>query len=136
MTYSILGHDRSTGALGVAVQSKFPGVGSLVPYGRAGVGVVATQAFGNPMHGTVGLDLLRCGAQPEQAIEILLQGDPQRNQRQVGIMNAQGRCSVIPEPISTAGRGSPVSRGETPALLSATGYGPRPCCGPWLKRTW
>src|SRR4051794_9518570 len=48
MTYSILGHDASNGDLGVAVQSKFPGVGSLVPYGEAEVGVVATQGFGNP----------------------------------------------------------------------------------------
>ena len=48
MTYSILGFDVSNGDLGVAVQSKFPGVGSLVPYGEAEVGVVATQAFGNP----------------------------------------------------------------------------------------
>ena len=48
MTYSILGFDASNGDLGVAVQSKFPGVGSLVPYGEAEVGVVATQAFGIP----------------------------------------------------------------------------------------
>jgi uncharacterized Ntn-hydrolase superfamily protein len=46
MTYSILGYDRGNGDLGVAVQSKFPGVGSLVPYGEADVGVVATQASG------------------------------------------------------------------------------------------
>ena len=56
MTYSILGFDPSNGDLGVAVQSKFPGVGSLVPYGEAEVGVVATQAFGNPRHGSRGLD--------------------------------------------------------------------------------
>ena len=48
MTYSILGRDAANGDLGVAVQSKFPGVGSLVPYGEADVGVVATQGFGNP----------------------------------------------------------------------------------------
>ena len=56
MTYSILGWDASNGDLGVAVQSKFPGVGSLVPYGEAEVGVVATQAFGNPRHGSAGSD--------------------------------------------------------------------------------
>ena len=56
MTYSILGYDASNGDLGVAVQSKFPGVGSLVPYGEAEVGVVATQGFGNPRHGSVGPD--------------------------------------------------------------------------------
>ncbi len=48
MTYSILGYDASNGDLGVTVQSRFPGVGSLVPYGEADVGVVATQGFGNP----------------------------------------------------------------------------------------
>jgi uncharacterized Ntn-hydrolase superfamily protein len=72
MTYSILGYDRVNGDLGVAVQSKFPGVGSLVPYGEADVGVVATQAFGNPRHGTVGLRLLSCGATPHQAVDVLL----------------------------------------------------------------
>ena len=52
MTYSILGWDATNGDLGVAVQSKFPGVGSLVPYGEAEVGAVATQAFANPRHGS------------------------------------------------------------------------------------
>ena len=55
MTFSLLGYDSSTGDLGIAVQSKFPGVGHLVPYGEADVGVVATQAFANPRHGTLGL---------------------------------------------------------------------------------
>ena len=64
MTYSILGRDMSNGDLGVAVQSKFPGVGGLVPYGQAEVGVVATQAFGNPRHGSVGLTLLEVRRHP------------------------------------------------------------------------
>jgi len=75
MTFSILGFDRSDGDLGVAVQSKFPGVGGLVPYGEAGVGVVATQAFANPRHGSVGLTLLKWGASPQKAADILLNGD-------------------------------------------------------------
>ena len=70
MTYSILGRDPANGDLGVAVQSKFPGVRSLVPYGEADVGVVATQAFGNPRHGTVGLRLLSCGPTPQQAVDL------------------------------------------------------------------
>ena len=69
MTYSILAFDPSNGDLGVAVQSKFPGVGGLVPYGEAAVGVVATQAFANPRHGSVGLMLLKGGATPQQAVE-------------------------------------------------------------------
>jgi len=72
MTYSILGWDATNGDLGVAVQSKFPGVGSLVPYGEAEVGVVATQGFGNPQHGSAGLMLLKCGARPQQAVDVLL----------------------------------------------------------------
>ena len=66
MTYSILGFDPANGDLGIAVQSKFPGVGGLVPYGEAGVGVVATQAFANPQHGPVGLALLKHGATPNR----------------------------------------------------------------------
>src|SRR6478735_5698633 len=90
MTYSILGYDASNGDLGVAVQSKFPGVGSLVPYGEAEVGVVATQGFGNPRHGTVGLTLLRCGATPEQAVDVLLHGDLKGGQRQFALLDRSG----------------------------------------------
>ena len=66
MTYSILGFDSSNGGIGVVVQSKFPGVGSLVLYGEGGAGTVATQAFASPQHGSVGLSLLRCGATPHR----------------------------------------------------------------------
>jgi uncharacterized Ntn-hydrolase superfamily protein len=79
MTHAILGWAEDTGDLGVAVQSRFPGVGSLVPYGETEVGVVATQAFANPRHGSSGLTLLRCGATPQQAVEVLLDGDPSRS---------------------------------------------------------
>src|SRR4051794_24889803 len=90
MTYSILGRDASNGDLGVAVQSKFPGVGSLVPYGEAEVGVVATQGFGNPRHGSVGLPLLRCGATPQQAVDILLNDDSNRRKRQFALLDGNG----------------------------------------------
>lgn len=90
MTYSIIGLDPSNGDLGVAVQSKFPNVGGLVPYGKANLGVIATQAFGNPRHGDIGLKLLGSGASPSQAIEILLQGDDSREQRQVAIIDRHG----------------------------------------------
>src|SRR5918997_2512446 len=90
MTYSILGYDRVNGDLGVAVQSKFPGVGSLVPYGEADVGVVATQAFGNPRHGTIGLQLLRCGATPQQAIDVLLLNDRHSTKRQFALLANSG----------------------------------------------
>ena len=90
MTYSILGLDPSNGDLGVAVQSKFPGVGSLVPYGAAGVGAVATQAFANPRHGSVGLTLLKYGATPQQAMQVLLNSDDQVAKRQFALIDKNG----------------------------------------------
>jgi uncharacterized Ntn-hydrolase superfamily protein len=90
MTFSVIGRDRSSGDLGVAVQSKFPGVGGLVPYGRADVGVVATQAFGNPRHGSFGLTLLECGASPQQTVEILLRGDSDSAKRQFALLDHAG----------------------------------------------
>ena len=94
MTYSILGYDPANGDLGVAVQSKFPGVGSLVPYGEADVGVVATQAFGNPRHGTVGLTLLSCGATPHQAVDVLLRSDDHGARRQFALLDSSGDGAV------------------------------------------
>ena len=94
MTYSILGYDPVNGDLGVAVQSKFPGVGSLVPYGEADVGVVATQAFGNPRHGTVGLRLLSCGATPHQAVDVLLRSDDHGARRQFALLDSSGDGAV------------------------------------------
>ena len=98
MTYSILGLDRDTGDLGVAVQSKFPGVGGLVPYGEAGVGVVATQAFANPRHGSVGLTLLKHGATPHQAVDILLNDDDRAHQRQFALLDGKGRAAAYTGP--------------------------------------
>src|SRR5689334_8596156 len=94
MTYSILGWDAANGDLGVAVQSKFPGVGSLVPYGEADVGAVATQGFGNPRHGSAGLMLLKCGATPEQAIDVLLNDDAQRDRRQFALVDRRGAVAA------------------------------------------
>src|SRR4051794_36470501 len=94
MTYSILGWQASGGDLGVAVASKFPGVGSLVPYGEAEVGVVATQGFGNPRHGPGGLTLLRCGATPQQAVDVLLNGDPQAHRRQFALVDRRGNVAA------------------------------------------
>jgi hypothetical protein len=94
MTYSILGYDAANGDLGVAVQSKFPGVGSLVPYGEAEVGVVATQAFGNPVHGSNGLMLLRCGATPQQAVHVLLNDDRLGHKRQFALVDRGGAVAA------------------------------------------
>jgi uncharacterized Ntn-hydrolase superfamily protein len=94
MTYSIVGLDLSSGDLGVAVQSKFPGVGNLVPYGEADVGVVATQAFANPRHGSVGLTLIKNGATPHQTADILLNEDGHRDKRQFAILDSVGRTAA------------------------------------------
>ncbi|MEN3792580.1 DUF1028 domain-containing protein [Fulvimarina sp. MAC3] len=90
MTYSIIGYDPETGAIGGAVQSKFPGVASIVLHGDATAGMVHTQAFSNPDHGRDGLDLLRLGASPEDVISILTRGDASEGQRQIAVMNRAG----------------------------------------------
>ena len=93
MTFSIVAFDPANGDLGVAVQSKFPNVGISIPFAKAGVGAVATQSYCNTSFGPRGLALLENGASPEQALEILIGGDPQRDDRQVGIIDAQGRTA-------------------------------------------
>ncbi len=90
MTYSILAIDRGTGALGAAVQSKFPGVGSLILHAEAGVGVIATQAFSNPRHGRNGLQLLAFGATAEDVVRIALRADEHRDERQLAVLSAAG----------------------------------------------
>jgi uncharacterized Ntn-hydrolase superfamily protein len=89
-TFSIVGYDPTTGDLGVAVQSKFFAVGAAVPFARAGVGAVATQAQGNMSFGPRGLALLELGVEPAAALETMLSHDPDREHRQVGIVNAEG----------------------------------------------
>jgi uncharacterized Ntn-hydrolase superfamily protein len=92
-TFSIVARDPATGDLGVGVQSKYFAVGSVVPHARAGVGVLATQARGNILYGPEGLDLLAAGKAPEEVLEQLLQDDSQRDERQVGMVDAQGRAA-------------------------------------------
>ena len=93
MTFSIVAFDLATADVGVAVQSKFPNVGISIPFAKAGVGAVATQSYCNTSFGPRGLSLLEQGASPSQALEILIDGDPQRDYRQVGIIDAQGRSA-------------------------------------------
>ncbi|WP_226577942.1 DUF1028 domain-containing protein [Halobacillus litoralis] len=92
-TFSIAAHDPDTGEWGVAVQSKFLGVGAVVPWAKAGVGAVATQAFANPAYGPDGLSLLEEGFSAEGVVEKLTTGDPQKEERQVGVIDAQGRAA-------------------------------------------
>jgi len=93
-TFSIVAFDPATGDLGVAVQSKFLGVGSVVPWAAAGVGAIATQAWANTSFGPTGLRILDAGNTPEQTIGKLVDRDPGRDTRQVGIVDAKGRVAA------------------------------------------
>lgn len=90
MTYSIIGRDPASGAVGAAVQSKFPGVGSIVLHGRAGVGCITTQAFANPRHGDDGLGLLAAGRDARDVLAELLRGDADAAERQLAILGTDG----------------------------------------------
>ncbi|MDP7050446.1 MAG: DUF1028 domain-containing protein [Verrucomicrobiota bacterium] len=92
-TYSIVAFDPSTGDLGIAVQSKFFGVGSVVPWAKAGVGAVATQSYANTTYGPEGLKLMAEDKSPEETLKILTDADSGRDQRQVGMVDAKGRAA-------------------------------------------
>jgi len=94
-TFSIVAFDPETDSLGVAVQSKFLAVGSVVPWARAGVGAVATQAMANYNYGPRGLDLMSEGNSAEQTVQALTSADEDREHRQVGVVDARGRASTF-----------------------------------------
>ena len=93
-TYSIVARDTVTGDMGVAVQSHWFSVGSLVAWGKAGVGVVATQSFINPSFGPRGLSLLENGLTPKLAVETLLELDEGRDVRQLAILDVHGNVDA------------------------------------------
>ena len=90
MTYSIVARDPETGDLGVAVQSKFLAVGAVVPWAKAGIGAIATQAFANVDYGPKGLALLAEGHSADGALRQLVASDDGREHRQAGIVDARG----------------------------------------------
>jgi uncharacterized Ntn-hydrolase superfamily protein len=94
-TYSIVARDPETGELGVAVQSHWFSVGSLVPWAEAGVGAVATQSFVDPAYGPLGLELMRAGKSARQALDALLASDPSRDVRQVAFVDAKGNVAAF-----------------------------------------
>jgi uncharacterized Ntn-hydrolase superfamily protein len=94
-TFSIVARDERTGEMAVAVQSHWFSVGTLVCWGEAGVGVVATQSFVNKSFGLRGLDLLRAGNTPEQVLQSLLENDPGKEVRQVAILDVNGRVAAF-----------------------------------------
>jgi uncharacterized Ntn-hydrolase superfamily protein len=94
MTYSIVARDAASGDLAVAVQSKFLAVGAVVPWARAGIGAVATQAFANVAYGPDGLTLLGGGTGAQAALDRLVSADALRDQRQAGIVDAHGGAAT------------------------------------------
>ena len=92
-TYSIVACDLAAGQWGVAVQSKFLAVGSVVPWAEPHVGAIATQSYANPRYGPEGLALLREGRSAEETVEALTAADESRAQRQVGVVDGQGRAA-------------------------------------------
>jgi uncharacterized Ntn-hydrolase superfamily protein len=90
MTFSIVAFDAETGDLGVAVASKFPCVGAVVPWAKAGVGAVATQSWANTDFGPEGLGLMGGGLPADAALDAVLEPDGDREERQVGFADARG----------------------------------------------
>lgn len=97
-TFSIAAADPATGEVGVAVASRFFAVGTVVPWARAGVGAVATQASANTSFGPNGLDLMARGVTAEEALKVLLRGDEGRGRRQVGLVTASGDSATFSGP--------------------------------------
>jgi len=93
-TFSIVARDPATGELGVAVQSHWFSVGTMVPWVEAGIGAVATQSFVAPSYGKLGLELMRGGRSAPDALAALLAKDEAREVRQVAMIDAQGRVAV------------------------------------------
>jgi uncharacterized Ntn-hydrolase superfamily protein len=93
-TFSIVARDERTGEMAVAVQSHWFSVGTVVSWGEAGVGVVATQSFVNKSFGVRGLDLLKQGKSPQEALDQLLSDDAGRDYRQVAIVDVTGRVAA------------------------------------------
>jgi len=97
-TFSIVAFDPETDALGVAVQSKFLAVGAVVPWARAGVGAVATQAMANYNYGPRGLDLMAEGRTAAETVKKLTSADEGRDHRQLGVVDARGGAATFTGP--------------------------------------
>jgi uncharacterized Ntn-hydrolase superfamily protein len=93
MTFSIVAYDPKNKEWGVAVQSKFVAVGVIVPFAQANIGAIATQAYCNTSYGPDGLELLANGISADEVIELLTENDPNKDQRQVGVVDAKGNAA-------------------------------------------
>jgi uncharacterized Ntn-hydrolase superfamily protein len=94
MTWSIIARDERNGRIGIAVATKFFAVGAMVPHIRTGIGAIASQAFINPYYGPRGLALLAAGASAEDAVRLLPAADEGRNNRQLHVMDREGRFAA------------------------------------------
>jgi uncharacterized Ntn-hydrolase superfamily protein len=94
-TFSIVARDTATGEMAIGVQSHWFSVGTIVSWGRSGVGVVATQSFVNPAYGPNGLDLMSQGKSAEEALQLLVEADRGRDYRQVAFLDASGSVSAF-----------------------------------------
>ncbi|SKA99661.1 Uncharacterized conserved protein, Ntn-hydrolase superfamily [Caloramator quimbayensis] len=94
-TFSIVARDAQTGELGIGVQSKFLAVGSAVPWAKAGVGAIATQALANLDYGEIGLKLLEKGYSAQKTLDALLSLDDNREDRQIGIVDSNGNSAAF-----------------------------------------
>jgi uncharacterized Ntn-hydrolase superfamily protein len=137
MTWSILARDPATGALGVAVASRFFAVGAICPFAEGGVAALATQALVNPLYAVHAMPRLRAGDAPAAVLDALVSPDPGADQRQFHILDAAGQISqhtgsgcvdwaghVAAENVSVAGNmlaGEATVRATLDAFLTASG---------------
>lgn len=110
-TFSIVACDLKAQEWGVAVQSKFLGVGSVVPWAKAGVGAVATQARANTTYGPRGLELMESGSSAQEAVHELTTADPDCSVRQVAMVDADGNASAFTGPDCMNWAGHIIGRG-------------------------
>jgi uncharacterized Ntn-hydrolase superfamily protein len=110
-TFSIVAVDRQRGEWGVAVQSKFVAVGALVPWAKASVGAVATQALANAAYGPDGLRLLESGLSAQEVVKKLTEADPKREERQLGVVDARGGAAAFTGANCSASAGHVVGNG-------------------------
>ncbi|MFE8701648.1 DUF1028 domain-containing protein [Cytobacillus sp. FJAT-54145] len=95
MTFSIVGFDPKEKEWGIAVQSKFLGVGAVVPFAKAGVGAVATQSYANTAYGPQALELFAQGKSADEVIELITKDDKDKELRQVGIIDSEGNPATF-----------------------------------------
>ncbi|WP_336990210.1 DUF1028 domain-containing protein [Bacillus infantis] len=95
MTFSIIGYDPKEKEWGIAVQSKFLGVGAVVPFAKAGVGAVATQSYANTAYGPQALELMEQGKTAQEALDLITAEDPDKELRQVGIVDFEGNGATF-----------------------------------------